>query len=306
MGGESPVVELYDSNGNPLSVQNATAIPANTPGLLLLGSDGSNSRYITLDSSGNVVIVPNANLDAGNSTTTPLASNGTFSGTGIDVSGFSVITIFVFADKAGTLNIEFSTDNSNWDDVVSYSISASTAEHVQIGPQARYFRVVYQNTNSAQSVFRLQTIEKSIPSFHPVIPVSSTVDSSADALLTKSVITGRSSQGGGTYVDVKVTPSGALITDEAVASTATRSSVAASATNVTILASNTNRLGATIWNDSTTETLYLALGTTAASSSNFTAQLFPTGYYEVPYGYTGQINGIWTSAVGNARITELT
>jgi len=309
MSGESPAAELYDSEGNPLAVQNGVAIPANTPALMLACSDGTNSRYLLVDSSGRSVVstTQQGNIDAGNSSTTPLAGNGTFSGTGIDVSGYGVISIFVFTDKAGTLNIEFSTDNTNWDEVIPYSISASTAEHVQIGPLAKFFRVVYQNGGSAQSVFRLQTIERTVTAFNPVIPIAMTVDGSQDAILTKSVITGKTAGGGGGgYVDVKVTPSGALITDEAVASTTSITSIAASASNVTLLSSNTNRLGATIWNDSTTATLYVSLGTGAASTSNYTAQLFPSGYYEVPYGYIGQINGIWSAAVGNARITELT
>jgi hypothetical protein len=29
------------------------------------------------------------------------------------------------------------------------------------------------------------------------------------------------------------------------------------------------------------------------------------GYYEVPFGYVGAIDGIWASANGNARITEI-
>jgi hypothetical protein len=29
-------------------------------------------------------------------------------------------------------------------------------------------------------------------------------------------------------------------------------------------------------------------------------------YYEVPFGYTGRIDGIWASANGNARVTEMT
>jgi len=308
MSGESPAAELYDSEGNPLAVQNGVAIPANTPALMLAGSDGTNSRYLLVDSLGRSVVSINqsGNIDAGNSSTTPLAGNGTFSGTGLDVSGYSVISVFVFSDKAGILNLEFSTDNSNWDDINSYPVLASVALSVQFGPQAKYFRLVYQNGPSAQSVFRLQTIEKSTTSFPETVPISYVINGSDDAILTKSVISGRTAGGGGGYVDVKVTPSGALITDEALASATTITSVAASASNVTLLSSNNNRLGATVWNDSTTATLYVSLGTGAASTSSYTAQLFPSGYYEVPYGYTGQINGIWTAAVGNARITELT
>ncbi len=106
---------------------------------------------------------------------------------------------------------------------------------------------------------------------------------------------------------IRIDPTGNTIqpVQETRSSTATETSVAASSTTVTILSSNASRLGATIWNDSSTATLYLKLGTTASTSS-YTAQVFPSGYYEVPYGYTGEIDGIWSSAVGNARVTELT
>lgn len=87
-------------------------------------------------------------------------------------------------------------------------------------------------------------------------------------------------------------------------STATLSNVASSATNVTILASNTARTGATVYNDST-QILYLKFGTTASTTS-FTVKLASETYYEVPGGYTGVLDGLWASANGSARITELT
>lgn len=97
--------------------------------------------------------------------------------------------------------------------------------------------------------------------------------------------------------------SGRFVTTQK-ASTTSVASVAGSATSVTLIASNTGRLGATIYNDSTA-ILYLKLGATASTSS-FTAKLFQDGYYEVPFGYTGVIDGIWASATGNARTTEVT
>lgn len=57
MSGTSPEAILYDISGNTLAVQNGTAIPASTPGLIFMGSDGTNSRYVTVDSSGRPVIV---------------------------------------------------------------------------------------------------------------------------------------------------------------------------------------------------------------------------------------------------------
>ena len=87
------------------------------------------------------------------------------------------------------------------------------------------------------------------------------------------------------------------------ATTSSLSNVASSATSVTLLSSNILRLGATIYNDSTA-ILYVKFGTTASTTS-FTIKMQPDGYYEIPFGYTGRIDGIWASATGSARVMEL-
>lgn len=87
-------------------------------------------------------------------------------------------------------------------------------------------------------------------------------------------------------------------------SSTTLANVSQSASNVTILASNTSRLGATIHNDGD-DILYLKFGTTASTTS-FTVKMQVDDYYEVPFGYTGIIDGIWASSgSGAARVTEL-
>jgi hypothetical protein len=89
------------------------------------------------------------------------------------------------------------------------------------------------------------------------------------------------------------------------AATPAQSSVNDTNSNTTLLASNANRLGATIYNDSTVA-LYVKLGATASTTS-FTVKMSAGAYYEVPFNYTGIIDGIWASdASGAARITELT
>ncbi len=98
---------------------------------------------------------------------------------------------------------------------------------------------------------------------------------------------------------------GNVSVQQAKSSTANDGYVAATTSNVRLLSENPNRLGATIFNDSTIAILYLKLGV-AASMTNYTVQVFPSGYYEVPYEYTGEIDGIWTASVGFATITELT
>ena len=91
------------------------------------------------------------------------------------------------------------------------------------------------------------------------------------------------------------------------AATATLSNVASSASSVTLLAANTGRLGVVIVNDSTA-ILYVKFGSTASTTS-FTYQVAATmgtlDLTDVPVVYTGIITGIWATANGNARITEL-
>ena len=83
---------------------------------------------------------------------------------------------------------------------------------------------------------------------------------------------------------------------------ANKTNVAASITSVTLLAANANRLGASIYNDSAAE-LLVSMGATA-SPTNFSVDMLPGAYFEVPASYTGVISGIWAAATGNARVTE--
>lgn len=89
---------------------------------------------------------------------------------------------------------------------------------------------------------------------------------------------------------------------------ATRSQVPDSATDVLLIPADATRKTWSVFNDSTA-VLYLAMGFTAASTTNYTAQLQPGGYYEPPSGaYFNQtpVRGIWASApgTGGAKITE--
>lgn len=89
------------------------------------------------------------------------------------------------------------------------------------------------------------------------------------------------------------------------ASASAQSSVPNAVATTTLLAPNAARRGATIYNDDAAATLRIKLGA-AASAASFTYAIPPQGYYEVPFGYTGVIDGIASAASGNARITELT
>ena len=94
-------------------------------------------------------------------------------------------------------------------------------------------------------------------------------------------------------------------------STATTSNVTALATSVLLDAANTSRKGLTIYNHCD-KVLHVSF-TSPASANNSVADLVAEtagvngGRYEVPFGYTGAVYGIWEAApTGKANITELT
>jgi hypothetical protein len=96
----------------------------------------------------------------------------------------------------------------------------------------------------------------------------------------------------------------------AISGNTTTASVADQATVATLLAANAARVGASVYNDSSSN-LYLKAGATA-TTTDFTVLLLGNGsgvggYWEAPYGYTGIITGIWASdSTGSARTTEYT
>lgn len=136
--------------------------------------------------------------------------------------------------------------------------------------------------------------------------ITDTLTDNTLATLSRSVITGQTTGGGGGYVNVKVNPSGALAVESTSATPDTGTVTTASVTNsnTTVLASNNNRMGATIYNEGSVTAL-VKLGSTASATS-YTVKIITDAYYEVPFGYTGIITGITASGTATLRVTELT
>lgn len=87
------------------------------------------------------------------------------------------------------------------------------------------------------------------------------------------------------------------------ANNATVTAVESSALNVTLLSANTGRRGFSIWNNST-QVLYVKFGATA-SSTDCTRKLIADEFWECDMDYNGRVDGIWASANGYARVTEI-
>jgi hypothetical protein len=86
--------------------------------------------------------------------------------------------------------------------------------------------------------------------------------------------------------------------------TSAHSTASVTSSNTSVLASNANRMGAVIYNDSSTIAL-VKLGA-SASLTSFSVKLIQDDYYEVPFSYTGAITGITASGTATLRVTEFT
>lgn len=85
---------------------------------------------------------------------------------------------------------------------------------------------------------------------------------------------------------------------------ATCSNVSGTASSTAILSESKGRKGWSVFNDSSA-ILYLKFGTTASATS-YTVKLEPGDFYESPEYYAnGRVDGIWSSATGTARVTEI-
>lgn len=223
-----PVTANAGTNLNTSSLATSTDITGGSQKTQIV--DGSGNVIASTSNALNVEVIGAAAtlpviladlVDAGNSTTTPLTGNSVFTGTGHTTVGYGYIMLYIYADHSsatGGVNIEFSSDNSNWDDASTWTFTAagSSPNDGQVfGTAARgqYYRVVYTNGATNQTAFRLQAILKSSPAAGDMVPMNVTPLGTEHSLLTKSSIVGLNSNNTGTFVDVKVSPSGALTTN---------------------------------------------------------------------------------------------
>jgi hypothetical protein len=119
------------------------------------------------------------------------------------------------------MQFQFSTDGTNWDDSYDFHLDAtiSTTRRFQFPVCAQYFRINYTNAGTNQTYFRVQTWLHRTNVLTSIHSAGSTVVHDRSCQLMKSVITGETTAGGGGFVNVKVTASGALTVETEQSST---------------------------------------------------------------------------------------
>lgn len=171
-----------------------------------------------------------------NSTSGTLGIGASWTGTGEDVSNYGVVSIAIRSNVASTvLGLEFqaSPDNINWYDSDTYTIVANALKNYSLAPPLKYFRIKYTNDGGGIATFFIETTYRQTyvqPSSHRI---GDDVVADDDALLTQSQIVGLTTGGGGGYKPVKVTPSGALVTDTTISSSALPTGASTSALQTT-------------------------------------------------------------------------
>ena len=164
------------------------------------------------------VISGYGHVSTANSTTVNLAANAIFTGSWAEVSAYGSVSIAINASHSSAVNgvkIELSMDGTTIDSIHQYTRDASalpSGDTAILPLKAKYFRMVYTNGNQATSFFRMQVVYRPFPA-GPTNMVATQISNSSPALITRSIISGESSAGGGGFVNVKVNASGTLETN---------------------------------------------------------------------------------------------
>jgi len=90
--------------------------------------------------------------------TTALGATTTFTGPTLDFGAnpfYKMFSVYVFADKAGSLLLEQSRDGTNWRTMSTTAVSANTPAVVDSPIMLRYVRAKYTNGEEAQGAFEL-------------------------------------------------------------------------------------------------------------------------------------------------------
>ena len=154
-------------------------------------------------------------VDDGNSTTSTLTSGSVFTGTGVDLLGYTAVSITLFASHDSAtdgMTFEFSTDNSNWDDVYKFEmdVSEETTRRFQFPVSARYFRIKYTNGGTNQTSFRVLTILHTENLLTTIHRLKDEVIDDRSALLSKSVIIAQRAGGTNNFIAIQATAAGNL------------------------------------------------------------------------------------------------
>lgn len=265
------------SSGIETAVGDGLPLPIGTKGYIGVGFDGTNTRFIRVDSAGQTIIVgPDAAGAA--ATSNPVVVGG------IDLGGF---VRQLFTDSSGRQRIVGAADHGS--PIAGYPVLVAGSD----GTNA------YRLLTDTAGRLQVGTIQL------PAALVGGRLDTNIGAWFGSTAPTVGQKVMADSIPVVLASDQTAIQTTTATASTSAVTNVTGAVADTLVLAANAARLGATIYNN-TNKRMYLKLGT-GPSTTSFTLIIQRDGYYEVPFGYVGVIRAVWDTGVsGDALVTELT
>ena len=133
----------------------------------------------------NILTSENYEQSAGNTSTTPLGSAATFTGTG-ELNGWSSVMVVCKTDNTGTIYFDFSPDGTNWDSSfppLGFQVANGITEFHTAVKGPRYFRVRLINDTGAQSYLRLYTYYGTFRQGN--LPLNATIGQDSDAIIVR-------------------------------------------------------------------------------------------------------------------------
>jgi len=235
-------------------------------------------------------------VDTHLSTTTPLGSNGVFTGQSTDMLPFTAVRLSLFTDQPSAVNtglsVQWSNDGTNWDFQQNTGIPASPAGngvHMVFGRIARYMRIVYTNGVTAQGVFRLGVIHQRVTPPQASSFINQPLTDGDTAMTVKAVIAGKNVSG--VYVPVSVDGNNSLIvSDNGLAATSNPTPV----TNGTTVPAMVDKMGRQVVIQGHARDL---VGIASLSSSSSSAVSF------ISAGAAGVFNDITSLVITNTTAT---
>ena len=169
---------------------------------------GKSGSLAEVNSEGQLHVVERGKVDLLNSTIIPLLASATFTGGAVDILDYSAITILVGADVTGTLKVQYGPDGIDWHDGESYDIEAGAEKFFTPPTQSAYYRLVYTNNGTPQTLFFIHSVLKKQSVKWSSHNIDMPITDQDDAEVVKSVLTGKTPSG--IYTNVKVSADGDL------------------------------------------------------------------------------------------------
>ena len=292
------VTAVASGNFNNASVSaTGSAVPASAT--FLAGSDGTLLKAVRVATDGTIRIDPTG------TTTQPVSGTVTVTqSTGSNLN--AVVSGTVTANVGSTNGLALDATLTGGTQRTKLTDGSNNVALTNTTPAGSEYGLIVRNIPSGTQTVTGTVIvtQATAANLNTTANIGTTGGIALDATITARLNTLGQKTSANSAPVVLASDQSAIPVTSATSSTSAVTSVAASVTTVNLLAINTSRKGATFYNDSASF-LYLKLGATASTTS-FTVKIAPSGYYEVPSSYTGVIDGIWVSAVGSARITQLT